>query len=227
VLEAQGFIIERRFYKKYVVDGVTFNVSAKIDAFDLIEGRLSDYKYTSVASAGHGLKEDYRLQVNFQAMLVNEAGFVVQLAEVVPLLKDWSPMRVFGSYPEHPTVTHVVPLMPKDEVDTFIIERIRLHEAAKQNLPLCSPSERFNRPTFAVMKDVKAIKAERVFDTRDEAEAYITAKEPNLPHTRVLVERPGVDTNCKFYCPVRFVCEQAKAALPAPILDEDGFIKIS
>jgi len=223
-LEAQGFVVERRFYKKYPIhmpDGFTriFNVSAKIDVFDPIEGRLSDYKYTSTASANHGLKEEHRLQVNFQSMLIRNVGFKVEKAETVMLMKDWSPMKLFGNYPLSPTSLHPVPFMKDSEIDLYIIERIKAHEAAKVNLPLCSDKEKFNSPTFAIIKEGQS-KAVRVFKSEKEAIDFCSGTNYSI------VKRSGTNINCLHYCPARSICEQAKADRPAIILDEDGFVKV-
>jgi hypothetical protein len=229
-LEARGFIIEKRFYKKYSVnmpDGTIriFNISAKIDVFDPVNGRLSDYKYTSTSSASYGLKEEHRLQVNFQSMLVRNAGFKVVQAETVMLMKDWSPMKLFGSYPTAPTALHPVPFMKDDEIDHYIIERIKAHEAAKVTLPLCSDEEKFNRPSFAVIKGGQA-KAVRVFKSEKEANTFISAIDFISFDKYSIVKRPGTNINCLHYCPARSICEQAKADRPAVILDEDGFVKV-
>lgn len=226
-LEREGFVVEKRFYKSYAVDGRIYVVSAKVDVFDPAAGRLSDYKYTSVGAAQKGLKDEHKWQVNFQAELIRSAGFSVDRADATILMRDWSAERQYMGYPSSPAMVHNVPLLSTEEIDTFVVGRIRAHEAAKVQLPQCSNEERWSRPTFAVMKEVNAPKAIRVYDSQKEADAFITAKGSG----DVVVERPGKSIRCMRYCPVRSICSQAKEVLkeevPLPEKDSDGFIKVN
>lgn len=222
-LAAEGYVVEKRFRKSYVIDSKITTVSAQIDLFDPVTATLYDYKYTSVSAAKHGLKEEHKLQLNFQAEMLRKEGFKVEKAEVILLFRDWSAERDYPGYPEVPFLKQTVPLMSSEEVTTWVVGRIKAHEAAKVQLPLCTDEERWSRPTFAVMKDLKSAKATRVFDSRKDAEDHITAK----ASTSVIVERAGISRRCLRYCPARFVCEQAKELTPAPILDEDGLTKIT
>ena len=219
-LEAEGFVVEKRFYKVFEVDGKSYTVSAKIDVFDPVKGMLSDYKYTSVASVKHGLKEEHYWQINFQAELLRTAGFQVDSANATILMRDWSAERVYETYPTSPCMLHPVSLALSSDILSYITSRIQLHERAKQELPNCTEEERWNRPTFAVMKDEKAAKATRVFNTEFEALAFIKEK------GGIIEKRPGKSIRCLRYCPVRFVCDQAKAENPSLALGDDGLEEI-
>lgn len=230
-LRKQGcLVLETRFFKTYEVDGKKFKVSAQIDVFDPATGILSDYKYSSVGAAKRGLKEDHRWQLNFQAMLLRERNYVVKEAEIVHFMRDWNVMRQYGDYPPSPTVKFSAKLLSTEEVDAWVVSRIRAHEAAKASLPTCTSNERLNSPTYAVMKTPAAARATRVLDSRDEAQTFITAKGFK---DAVIVERPGLDVACLFYCPARAVCDYAaslrKAAEEAkpPPMVEDGMIEVT
>lgn len=203
-LEAMGCLVERRFYKTYNIAGKEFVVSTQIDIFDTKKKELSDYKYTSVKAAQRGLKLEHQMQVNFQAMLLREAGYTVDTSTITILMRDWSAERVYESYPVSPCMIQPVPSLTNVEINSFIIGRILDHEAAKIELPLCTPEERWNRPTFAVIRP-KIAKAVRVLDSKEAALAYITQK--GLSDASV-VERPGQSRYCMRYCPARFNCEQ-------------------
>lgn len=234
-LESMGCVVEKRFYKTYIIDGREYVVSAKVDVYDSVDKRLTDYKYTSVASAQRGLKNEHKWQVNFQALLCCEAGYLVNSADATILMHGWSAERVYSTYPSSPCVVHKVPLLSKEEVNAFIVERIRLHEAAKTALPNCSQEERWERPTYAVMKtDSLKGKATRVYDTQEEAEAYLKLKDPFFKTTKAeegltIVTRPGKSIRCLRYCPARTVCEQAKQYRKElePQVDEDSFVLVS
>lgn len=223
-LTEQGYIVEKRFYGTFSIPGKTLSVSAQVDLFDPATGILSDYKYTSVGAAGHGLKEDHRLQLNFQAEVLRRAGFSVKAAEVVLLLRDWSAERTYEGYPKSPSLKQTVQLMPSSEITAWVNERLIAHEAAKIKLPLCSDEERWNRPTFAIMKE-GGKKATKVFDSELEAKKFMQEKSLGVGYS--LVKRPGEDVRCLRYCPARFICTQAKQNAPTPVLDEDGFTKVS
>jgi hypothetical protein len=248
-LRHEGYIVERRFYKDYLVDGKTFRVAAQIDIFNPAIGTLSDYKYTSVAASRYGLKEDHKLQLNVQAELLRSGFFLshmgdasrgeepekifarykVDHAEVVLLMRDWSAEKCFEGYPTSPASKQIVGFMSSAEVDAWIVERIRLHEAAKVDLPLCSDEERWNRPTFALIKPggKRAVKVE---ETRAELEAYI-AENPKKAEGCVIEARAGVDVRCLRYCPARSICKQALEKFPElASLSlgelEDGYVKL-
>lgn len=226
-LRDKGCIVEQRYYATYQVDGKSYCVSAQIDIFDTKTGTLSDYKWTTVGAAKHGLKKDHHYQVNFQAELVRRAGFRVTQAEVVLLFKDWSAERIYEGYPSIPSQKQNVDLMSSTQVDDWVLERIKDHVSAQSNLPLCTAEERWNRPTYAVMKDKEAKRAMNggVHDTREAAEAFAQEK------GGMVVERSGEDVRCLRYCPARFVCEQAKKNNPELAILADaaleGMVKVS
>lgn len=217
-LLAQGFIVEKRFESEFVVDGRVYRVSAQVDLFDPATGTLSDYKYTSVAAAKHGLKPEHKMQLNLGAELLRRAGYSVNRLEIVALLRDWSVERTYKDYPTAPVMKQECPMMSSEEVTAWVEDRVRAHEAAKLSLPTCTDEERWSRPTYAVMKGLNDAKAFRVFDTLPEAQAFIAASTAPL----VLVARPGSSIRCMRYCPVREFCSQARALLPTPIGGDDG-----
>ncbi len=216
-LRDSGFIVEERFTQPFTVDGNEYNVSAQIDLYDEKNLILSDYKTALVSHVKYGLKDDHRLQLNLQAYLLRQAGFRVDKAEVVLFLKDWTPMRDYPGYPESATVKFEVPLMLGVDIVDWVESRIRLHEEAKVTLPLCTQEEKWNRPTYAVMK-ATAMRATKVFDTKEEAEEFLKTKKPDEGY---IIKERGDNLRCKFYCPVRFVCQQARDEGSIVIQDGD------
>lgn len=220
-----GYLVEKRFYTVYTIVEDEYKVSAQVDLFDTNTGVLSDYKYTSVGSLKHGLKEEHKLQLNLQAELLRRAGYRVDRAEVILLLRDWSAMIEYEGYPKEAVVKQTVPLMPSEEINDWVVDRIIKHEQAKTSLPKCSDEERWSRPTFAVVKSQSDKRAMRVFDSLQEAEDFVTTAKVVSP--LLIVRREGKSIRCLKFCPVRSVCEQAKQYQPQPIVDGDGFIKVS
>ena len=223
-LAEEGYIVEKRFFAMIAVGNKLYKISAQVDLFDPAKGLLSDYKRTSVSSAKRAPKPEHTLQLSVQAELLRRNGFHVALAEVVLFLKDHTKMKLgIDGYPKCGIMCVAVPLIGSDEINKWIVERIKAHEAAKKELPLCSPEERWSRPTFAVMKAVTDKKAIRVFESHQLAAAFIAEK----GLTASIIERPGESINCSRYCPARFVCEQGKKETQVvSVKDADGFIKL-
>jgi len=207
-LIGEGYLVEDRFSSNFEVDGKVYVISAQVDLFNPATGVLSDYKCTSVAASQYGLKAEHKYQINLQAELLRRHNYNVAHGEAVLLLKDWSKERTHEGYPTLPTTIQQVPLMPPNEIVAWVEERIRAHVAAETSLPDCTDEERWARPSFALMKDLSAKRATRVFDTKEEAEAFLlTEKGKGL----TLVERAGESVRCLRYCPARTFCKQGLA----------------
>lgn len=217
-LAEQGYIVEKRFYGKFIVDGKSYNVGPKIDVFHAPTGVLQDYKVTSVYSVKGGLKEEYAQQTNIGAELLRVNGHTVNKLEIVAILRDWSKGeyerelkaakdRGFDTcfYPEHQVVKLEVPMVTREEVHSYIEERIRAHEAAKTTLPLCSKEERWvSEEQWALMKKGQK-RAQKLFDNEEAAQAARIAKgDPDL----YVEHREGRARRCESYCPVSRFCKQ-------------------
>lgn len=228
-LEAEGFIVERRFYGDFVVNGKNFVVSAQIDLYDRDQQLLQDYKTSSVWSLSHGLKEEHLYQVSLQAELMLRDGINTTKAQIVGIFKDWSGERADAAleagdpsrYPQEPATKIDVPLLSSDDVAAWVHLRVTAHEAAKKattqaELPLCTEEETWVRTEddeFAVVKPGNQ-KATKVFGARELAEAYI-AEHPNEGY--VIEARLGKAVRCNRYCPARRVCEQWKVSPRNPV----------
>lgn len=207
-LAAEGYVVEKRFYKTYAVNGRIFKVSAQVDLFDPVSATVTDYKYSSVYSA-KDIKPEHLFQVSAQAELLREKGFQVEHGKIVILLRDWKKSQAaIGKHPDHSIVTQNLTLLSSSTINDWIVERIKLHEAAKTVLPECSQDERWQAdPSYAVMKE-GGKRAQRVCSTKQEAE-FLVKNGANLH----IVERPSVPTRCADWCPVREFCEQGQRLL--------------
>lgn len=219
-LRKSGHIVEERFVEIFTVDGKEYKVSAQIDLFDEVNGVLSDYKTALTSHVKHGLKEDHRRQLDLQAYLLRKSGFKVNRAEVVLFLKDWTPMKDYPDYPKSASVKFEVPLLLDQGVEQWIVDRIRLHETAKKYLPYCTKEEKWNRPTFAVIKNGNT-RATKVFETKEEATAF--AKDKGAEYT---IKERGENIRCKHYCPVRFVCKQARDEGSIVTVGDDVLVQV-
>lgn len=192
-------------------------VSGGIDLQRLGPGTvgLRDYKLTSVWSVVNP-KPAWANQLNCYAWLIRKAkGWDVEDLEVIAILRDWqrNKARHERDYPQTPIVRVPIPLLSADQAAAYVRERVRLHQDADRRdqwaepLPLCTPEERWAKPTtYAVVKP-KRKAALRVFHDFDAAGAYAS------DHTETsIVVRPGASTRCAGdYCSVSRWCSQWKA----------------
>jgi hypothetical protein len=116
-------------------------------------------------------------------------------------------------YPQHQIHVAGQPIWEDDQCLDYIHDRVALHQAARKlpdnELPLCSPSERWYRTGgWPVVKNGNK-KADRVYDTKEQAEKHISQNTLSLKAGRYflpLVERPGENIRCESYCEARQVC---------------------
>lgn len=197
-----------------------YRVAGKPDTLHLATGILDDYKTTSVWSIVFGGKADWESQLNCYAYLCYLAGHTVTKLRIIALLRDWSERkaeeeaannREWNVYPSAQVAVLDIPLWPWAKTDAYIDQQLLAHENAilianEAALPLCSDEERWKKPdTWAVMK--RGIKrAVRVLDSQEKAAAFSAS----TPGTMV-EHRPGQDSRCLKYCPVRTFCSHARS----------------
>lgn len=196
-------IAERRL--SIEVEG--WKISGQMDRY--FNGLVQDYKFvTAWKFKDGGVPEEYEQQMNCYAEILRRNGHEVRELEIVGILRDWSKLEAARdeSYPQEQIVVRKVTLWPAEIAQKFISERVKLHQAARTVLPLCSQSERWGKPdTFAVTKQ-GASRATRVYEREEDAIAH--AKQNAALYVE---ERKGENVRCKHYCPVASFCNQFKA----------------
>ena len=184
-------------------------ISGKADVVDGSE--LYDYKVTSAWHSvfSQGLPKDWVRQMNVYAYLFGD----IKSAKIIAIYRDWIRSKAIDAdYPPEPLMAFDVALADKEEQEKYILERVKLHSEASalpdDMLPICTPEERWQKPTtWAIYRNENKI-ATRVFNSKEKAEKYaggLTAK-----MTRVS-ERPGEDKKCLYYCPVKKFCHYGKS----------------
>lgn len=197
-------LVEKRLFTE--IEG--WIVSGQFDYWS--HGALIDWKTTSVWSVIHAQQEgkpDWENQLNCLDYLCNKNGIFVEKLQIIAIIRDWSKMkaRTDKSYPQEQAIVLDIPKWSEEEQLIYLTERVKAHQQAREDLPLCSPEERWERPSkWAVMKPNRK-SAVRLVDTEEQAHEYAEWKGLEDYY---LVYRQGEPIKCKEYCSVAPYCEQ-------------------
>ena len=182
-------------------------VSAQIEGW-IVSGQfdlygfdtLWDYKVVGMMSYKLGLKQEWVAQNSIYAWLLHRNGFEVKKSQNILILRDWVKSKTFDpEYPPAPIHVLDIPLWPLEKTEHYIVQRIRAHQEAlikpDDALPVCTPEERWERPTtWAVIKG-KNKRAYRVFDNESSAADMAGA----VKGSRIEM-RQGGSVRCQSFC---------------------------
>jgi hypothetical protein len=204
-------LFEKRLYAE--VGGK--KIGGKCDTLVLDAGDLTDYKRCRVWSYIFG-KYEWEWQVNFYAFLARENGYKVTSVEIFAMFNDWSRTRSLSSkgYPQTNCIRIPQKLWGHDETRIFMAGRVLAHERAKamadDEIPVCEPFERWDKPTeYAVMKPGRK-SALSVHESEAEA-----VKAMAIGQT--VETRPGKSVRCESYCACASFCSYAKSLKPEAV----------
>lgn len=183
-------------FEEYVLSG-------KFDLYDAETKVVTDYKTASVWKIIFGDFSDWRRQTLIYCYMLRRIGFDAQGGEIVAFLKDHSKRdaKVKSGYPKFPVHTVKFRFTDADfaECEDWLRARFAEIRAAEKladdDLPVCTPDERFNSgDKYAVMKKGRKT-ALRVLDTLEAAEQWRTDNGGDYIETR-----RGEDKKCADYC---------------------------
>ena len=202
ILERSGVgLQEERLYAD--ING--WRVSGQFDYMDS-DGVIWDWKLASVWEITNGVKIARERQLNCYAHLSAVNGVQVTGLRVGFILRDWSEMsaKTEANYPPFQVMVFPIPLWSESERQTYMEERVRIHQESRITLPECSEEDRWaKQPKYAVMKTGNA-RASKLHDTQFDALAD-AAKRGTMYYVE---NRPGVSTRCVAYCSVADRCDQ-------------------
>lgn len=198
-------------------------VSGKYDMIEMLDSdfRLIDLKSTSVWKYLMDDLEEFRKQLSIYRYLLDKHGCPVRdIARIIMVFTDWSKKRAMqgGDYPPIRMAEKDMELMPLDETEEFIQQRLDAVADAKKldddDLPFCTDDELWKDvDKFAHMRTGRA-SAVKLYDTEEDA---VVAVE-NDPKGFLEV-RKGVVKRCPTYCTCHPFCNQFKQML------EDGLVE--
>lgn len=191
------------------VDGIT--LVAKPDLYDDELKTIEDYKITTVWSV-KSIKQDWINQLNAYCWFLRKAGFEVKKAYINAILKDWSKMerlRFGRDYPEIPFKRIEIPLWSLEEQEKYIRDRIALYKStlslSDENLPICTPEERWATPEKWAIHKNKNKTAKKLCSSYEEACEYVS-KIKDIKNKYNIIKRNGCDNRCIGYCSVNKFC---------------------
>lgn len=145
ILERSGDQIGALTEKRLFAEIADTKISAQIDSLSLIDGTLTDWKFTTVFGFMKGTKpkDEWVWQLNIQHYLLQKNGFDnIKKLEIVGLLRDWRPAESKKN-PDYPkkVASHNIPFFPQEFIEEYIAGRIAKHRESDQTLPRCTPDE--------------------------------------------------------------------------------------
>lgn len=209
LVDPRRFITERRF--SATMPGGTV-ISSQIDVYDKKLKTLDNYKVCSVWKFILQDTPEWEQQLNIEACVMRMNDYEVNHVRNIAFLRDWNARKASYTkekdYPQSDIHEMEMPLWSIGEQQHWILERIKKHEAAVDDPPVCSKKERWQRDTsFALMKKGRRT-AIRLLDDQDRAYAMMKWYEGKaLPGEKFFIEeRPAEPVRCLNYCPVAEWC---------------------
>lgn len=184
-------------------------VTGTVDSYDMKSEVLYDWKTASIWKIRMGDFSDWRKQGLTYAWLMRENGLTVRKVRFVAFLKDWSASsaRRDAEYPRKPVFVYEFDITEPDleETGRRIENCVRRVEDAlsmkDEDIPVCSPEERWAVPDKWAVVRKGAKRASRLFDTEKEAMAFAGEDK-----SMTVEFRKGASRKCEDYCLCRDFC---------------------
>jgi len=194
-----------------------YTLVGRLDLYDKVREAIIDYKTGTCYKVMYKDFEDWRKQGLMYAWLCLRNGYIVKKVIFYVFLKDWTARekRKQGSnYPESQIYTFEFDITVGDLIKiedwlTAKFEGIAVNEKLNDDeLIPCSEEECwFTGNKYAVYKNTNDVKAQRVFDSIEEANGYLVNK---MDGKGVVSFRVGEYRKCQDYCEVCNFCKYYK-----------------
>jgi hypothetical protein len=216
-IEINGWVLSGQFDRLKVLE--------RDDDGNITKAKLSDYKQvTTFAYKNPSDIEKWTRQQNiYRYMLMKLYGIEVVELEILMVFRDWSKSqsKIKGAaYPRTWGDSVILPLIPYEEIEAYLEQRIKLHQTASQ-----LSEEEFEAKVKCSKKDVwlrdesYAVKKEGgsravtggVFAALKDAENFISQNQSAVKEKLVIEHRAGIPVRCVEYCAVSKWCKQYQA----------------
>ena len=207
-----GVINEERVFSEIETPDGTVTISGAMDVQEQ-DGEnitITDYKMTSVYSLND--TDKWEAQQNIYAWLLEKEkpGITVKRIQVYAFLRDWkiSMSEKLSGYPKTPGVVVPLDLWSFQERKSYVLARIKMHQAAKENLPQCSHEGRWPSGKIYKVMSTSGIHPTKTFRLKREANKFISDLDPLDSITSKIETTHETYRRCKNYCYVSKVCKQ-------------------
>jgi hypothetical protein len=216
ITKDEEYLIE--YPVKLTIDDII--VKGVIDLVSFPDEKLVDWKTASTYKYVFGTYANYEKQLSIYRYLgANTEERLTQIvkADITFFWDGWQQSKTNQSdYPQENVTVVPVEVMPMEDVERYLSERIYLYKKLMELTPqdlyeldICSDEEKMLRPTTYAIKQPKRKSAIKVFNTKVEAEIFVRDN-PDKKYT--IEEREGV-MNCALYCKAAPFCKQAQEQL--------------
>lgn len=181
-----------------------YELSGIFDLYDDATGTVTDYKTATTWKVIYDEWDDYKKQLLCYCWILRGMGFNAHRGEIVAMLKDHSKTKAKRerNYPKHPVVIKSFEFTDADfdNLEELLFEKFREIEEAEKlpddELPLCTPEERWAKPDTWAVKKIGNKRALKVHNSLENAEKHLE----QLGDKYEIEYRPGVDSKCIEYC---------------------------
>lgn len=207
------YLVEERFYRKVRVPEApgkkkTFVISGQVDIYDKETKTLWDAKRSKIFKYIKGDFFDYEFQLNAGRWLMKENYEEPEELKIgfFPKDHDRNKAKWEQDYPNVAFTPIDIPKWHDEDVEAFIRKAVKEKmDALNGHKRLCTPEERWQRPSsYAVMRPGRK-SAVRVLQSQQEAEEYIQGL-TKASGDEYIEYRPGEDIRCTSFCPVSQHC---------------------
>lgn len=179
--DSQDHVVEKRFRYKTSTGKI---ITGGIDTINIKERLIEDWKFTSVYTwiyrnrNGNGRLQDYTKQLNMYRFLAEKAGISIDKLKINMIFRDWSKSKAKyeKDYPNH-VETLDIDVWGLDATEAFIEERVAEFELYKDTpddeLPICTPEERWQSQTTWAVRKLKNKTASKVLFSYSKAKEWL------------------------------------------------------
>jgi len=222
LLEEEG---EHEFTEEkmaFEMDGIV--ITGRIDNYNMDTGVISDYKNITAWKVIFKDFKDWNRQGLIYAWLLIKNSFKAQTCRFIAFMKDHSKRdaKRDSSYPQKPVYVHQFNVDENGlaEIEAFLKGKIteykRCVELSDDEIPPCTPEERWDKPTKYAVKKEGNKRAYKVLDTLADAEKL--AAEMGKGYS--VETRLGESIRCMDYCSCNKFCNYYREKV-APVEAQD------
>lgn len=181
-----------------------YTLSGIFDSYNDSTGTVVDWKTASVWKVIYDEWDDYKKQLLCYCWILRGMGFNAHRGEIVAMLKDHSKTKAKreSNYPKHPVYIKSFEFSDADfdNLEEWLFAKFREIEEAEKlpddELPLCTPDERWAKPDTWAVKKIGNKRALKVHNSLENAEKHLE----QLGDKYEIEYRQGKDGKCSEYC---------------------------